>query len=149
MMPNREKKMIRSFRQEDIDIVMEIWLNTNVTAHWFVPEKYWQDNATAVKEMLPQSELYVYEEQARIQGFVGLMDDYIAGIFVSEKSQSKGIGKQLLEYIKGKKSQLTLSVYEKNRGAVKFYQREGFCIQSENVDENTGEQEYFMIWKKE
>lgn len=149
MMPNREKKMIRSFKQEDIDIVMEIWLNTNVTAHWFVPEKYWQDNAAAVKEMLPQSELYVYEEQARIQGFVGLMDDYIAGIFVSEKSQSKGIGKQLLEYIKGKKSQLTLSVYEKNKGAVKFYQREGFCIQSENVDENTGEQEYFMIWKKE
>ena len=32
--------------------------------------------------------------------------------------------------------------------AVKFYQRESFQIQHKNIDENTGEKEYTMIWKQ-
>ena len=56
--------------------------------------------------------LYVYEENNVIQGFVGLMNDYIAGIFVSHLLQSKGIGKKLLDYAKDKKDVLSLSVYK-------------------------------------
>ena len=36
-------------------------------------------------------------------GFVGLNDEYIEGIFVSDEMQSCGIGKLLLDYIKDKK----------------------------------------------
>ena len=35
-----------------------------------------------------------------IQGFVGLSNEYMEGIFVSDEMQSCGIGKLLLEYIK-------------------------------------------------
>ena len=106
--------MIRRMQRADIDRVADIWLDTNIRAHNFISKQYWQNNFSIVKEMLSQSEIYVYEEKNEIQGFVGLSDKYIEGIFVSSKEQSKGIGNLL----------------------------------SENVDENTGEKEYIMTWKR-
>ena len=55
--------------------------------------------------------------------------------------QSCGIGKLLLDYIKDKKVSLRLNVYQKNTRAISFYQREGFIIQCEGLDEATGEKE--------
>ena len=55
--------------------------------------------------------------------------------------QSCGIGKLLLDYIKDKKVRLQLNVYQKNARAISFYQREGFIIQCEGLDEATGEKE--------
>ena len=89
-----------------------------------------------VREMLPLAEIYVYEEDDTnlIDGFIGLLDSYLAGLFVKDTAQSKGIGKQLLDYAKSIKSEMTLSVYQKNIRAIHFYQREQFQIQSENID---------------
>ena len=142
--------MIRKLQEPDIDQVADIWLDTNLKAHDFIPAQYWKDNFESVKKMLLQSEVYVYENETthNIDGFLGLDADYIAGIFVRSSAQSKGIGKLLLDFAKSAKGQLTLSVYQKNARAVKFYQRESFQIQHKNIDENTGEKEYTMIWKQ-
>ena len=83
-----------------------------------------------------------------IQGFVGLSNEYMEGIFVSDEMQSCGIGKLLLDYIKNKKIRLRLNVYQKNARALSFYQREGFDIQCEGLDEATGEKEYTMLWQQ-
>ena len=142
--------MIRIFREHDLISVMQIWLDTNISAHSFIPNEYWTDNYAVVKEILPQAEVYVYEEDDihQIIGFIGLTNNYIAGIFVKEAAQSKGIGKQLLNYVKEFKSVLSLSVYQKNIRAISFYQREKFTIQSENMDDCTNEKEFIMAWSK-
>ena len=98
--------------------------------------------------MVSQSEVYVFEADKMIQGFVGLNDEYIEGIFVAEEMRSCGIGKLLLDYIKDKKVRLQLNVYQKNTRAISFYQREAFIIQCEGLDEATGEKEYTMLWKR-
>ena len=139
--------MIRKLQKVDINRVADIWLKTNLKAHFFIPEQYWISNYEFVKEMLPQAEVYVYEDDKMIQGFIGINDEYIEGIFVSDEMQSRGIGKMLLDYIKDKKDRLQLKVYQKNVRAVSFYQREGFIIQSEGMDEFTGEKEYVMYWE--
>ena len=138
--------MIRKLQNVDINKVADIWLKTNLEAHDFIPGQYWTSNYEAVKKMLPQAEVYVYEDNKIIQGFVGVRDEYIEGIFVSDEMQSHGIGKALLDYIKDKKARLQLNVYQKNVRAMSFYQREGFTIQSEGLDEFTGEKEYVMEW---
>ncbi len=138
--------MIRKLQNVDINKVADIWLKTNLEAHDFIPGQYWTSNYEAVKKMLPQAEVYVYEDNKIIQGFVGVRDEYIEGIFVSGKMQSHGIGKALLDYIKDKKARLQLNVYQKNVRAMSFYQREGFTIQSEGLDDFTGEKEYVMEW---
>lgn len=61
--------------------------------------------------------------------------------------QSCGIGKMLLDYIKDKKDKSQLKVYQKNVREMSFYQREGFTIQSEEMDEFTREKEYVMNWE--
>lgn len=139
--------MIRKLQKIDINRVADIWLKTNLKAHYFIPEQYWTNNYEVVKEMLPQAEVYVYEDDKIIQGFIGINDEYIEGIFVSDEMQSRGIGKMLLDYIKDKKDRLQLKVYQKNVRAMSFYQREGFTIQSEEMDEFTGEKEYVMNWE--
>ena len=139
--------MIRKLRKTDINRVTDIWLKTNLKAYSFISEQYWISNYERVKEMLPQAEVYVYEDDKMIQGFIGINDEYIEGIFVSDEMQSRGIGKILLDYIKDKKDRLQLKVYQKNVRAMSFYQREGFTIQSEEMDEFTGEKEYVMNWE--
>ena len=77
----------------DIDRIADIWLKTNLKAHYFISNQYWKSNYELVKEMMSQYEVYVFEADKMIQGFVGLNDEYIEGIFVSDEMQSCGIGK--------------------------------------------------------
>ena len=142
--------MIRKYVDSDIDAVMQIWLNTNIQAHSFISPDYWKNNFDVVKEMLPLAEIYVHEgdNANQIDGFIGLNNDNIEGIFIREAAQSKGAGKQLLDHVKKVKSTLKLNVYQKNERAIQFYLREEFSIQSESLDSNTGEKELIMVWKR-
>ena len=142
--------MIRKFKEDDLNTVMQIWFDTNIKAHHFISRQYWIDNYEMVKDILPKKEIYVYEDDNinQINGFIGLMDNYIAGIFVNKNNQSRGIGKQLLDYVKEIKETLNLSVYQKNIRAISFYQRGQFVIQSEHIDNDNSEKEFIMTWSK-
>ncbi len=140
--------MIRRLQKKDVNRVAELWLDTNLKAHDFIPAQYWRSNYDLVKEMLSQAEVYVYEDGQKIQGFIGLDGDYIEGIFVSDEMQSQGIGKALIDFVKAQKTKLRLNVYQKNVRATHFYQKEGFEIQCEGLDEATGEKDYEMLWWK-
>ena len=140
--------MISRLQSEYTGRVAEIWLEGNLNAHCFIPAQYWRDNFELVKELLGQAEVYVYEDARQIQGFIGLNDEYIEGIFVSDEMQSLGIGKALLSYAKDKRSKLFLNVYQKNTRAISFYQREGFEVKNSGLDEATGEKEYVMAWQQ-
>ena len=141
--------MIRKLQKTDIDTVSQIWLDANRDTHDFIPAEYWENNFLPVKEMLLQAEVYVYIDECknRIEGFAGLDQEYIAGIFVRKEARSEGIGKALLDFVKEKKQELTLNVYRKNERAVRFYEREGFHIIERTTDESTDEKEYLMRWK--
>ncbi|SHL30459.1 putative acetyltransferase [Anaerocolumna jejuensis DSM 15929] len=140
--------MIRKFRMDDLDTVMKIWLETNIAAHDFISRNYWQGNYELVKKILPEAAIFVFEKDDVILGFIGLTENYIAGIFIDAKSQSQGIGKALLDYVKKSHSPLSLQVYKKNSCAVRFYLREDFVVLNEQTDENTGEAEFVMNWTK-
>ena len=105
--------MIKKMKPCDIGPVMQIWLSGNIEAHGFVPQTYWQANAPKVQKQLLQAEVYVYETEGTIQGFVGLQGDYLAGIFVEKQFRSDRIGKQLLDHVKGSHPALSLNVYQK------------------------------------
>ncbi len=140
--------MIRTLQSTDIDNVMRLWLSGNEDAHPFIPKEYWLAHFSAVQEQILQAELFVCETDHVIQGFIGIADGYIAGIFVDRPFRSCGIGKQLLDFTKQFHPALSLSVYQKNQKAVSFYLREGFSVLSQSLDEDTNEMEYTMIWNK-
>ncbi len=129
---------------------MQIWHKTNIQAHNFLPAAYWTGHYGAVQAALPQAEVYVAEdpETGEIRGFIGLIGDYVAGLFVAAGAQSKGLGKGLLDEAKARHPALLLSVYAKNRRAIRFYRREGFAVQAEGREPETGELVLTMAWRR-
>lgn len=138
--------MIRKFKQNDTDAVMQIWKNENIKAHDFISRDYWNNNFEYVKTALSEAEIYVFEENCEILGFIGLNGSYVEGIFVNSGSQHKGIGTDLLNKAKEMHCELTLSVYEKNIKARLFYEKNGFEIISCGTDCETDEKEFRMMW---
>ena len=141
-----ESKMyIRKFTQEDIDAVMSIWFRSTMVGHPFIPEFYWRCNYNIVKkEYIPNSKTFVYEENDSIKAFISIDDSYIGALFVDPTSQSKGIGKMLLDYVKKEYNDLTLSVYKDNKKAYRFYEKALFVPIEERKNEDSGFMEVLM-----
>lgn len=138
--------MIRLAEQQDLDRIMEIWLEGNLQAHDFVDPAYWTGCFQEVREAIAQADVWVWDENGRVEAFAGVVEHYLAGLFVSGAQRGKGIGGLLLEYIKKQRFPLTLHVYSRNAGAVQFYERHGFGTVSEYIDPETGQSEREMIF---
>ncbi|MEO1772157.1 GNAT family N-acetyltransferase [Candidatus Enterococcus ferrettii] len=131
----------------EIDELAQIWLASNLSAHAFIPAEYWQKNYTDVKELLTDARLFAYYREDKIVGFLGLMEQYIAGIFVRDAYQHQGIGKALMAEVKKQQTKLSLSVYAKNEQALHFYQKQNFVCTGSQVEQDTNELEYQMVWQ--
>lgn len=138
--------MIRKYKNEDRDTIMKIWKEENINTHNFIDKKYWEDNYEYVKNILPNSEIWVYLLKNEIVGFIGLNENFIEGIFIKKGFKNKGIGTEIIEYIKKQKNELQLKVYEKNLRAIEFYKKQSFKIKTKEIDDNTREYEYLMEW---
>ncbi len=139
--------MIRPFIPSDLDTVMQIWLDGNISGHSFIAPQYWHSNFETVKSLLPQADVFVFEENGTIKGFIGIQDKtHIAGLFVSPSFQGRGIGRKLIKTAKNSFSTLKLAVYRRNEKAVCFYSKQGFAVSREQTDQETGETEYIMTY---
>lgn len=138
--------MIRLAERQDLDRIMEIWLEGNLQAHDFVDPDYWIGCLQEVREAIAQADVWVWDENGRVEAFAGVVEHYLAGLFVSGAQRGKGIGSLLLEHIKEQRFPLTLHVYSRNAGAVQFYERHGFETVSEYIDPETDQPEREMIF---
>jgi len=140
---------IRLNTENDIDKIVEIWFEGFKLAHNFIQEDYWKLNMAAMKETyLPMSQSYILEVNDIAVGFISMIEDYLAALFISPQEQGKGYGKILLNHVKDLKKSMNLKVYQENESAIRFYQKNGFVITSESIDENTSFKEYVMTWEK-
>lgn len=140
---------IRLSEECDINIIMEIWLESTIRAHSFIEKNYWVNNYDLVKtKYIPYSKTYVYEEGNKIKGFISIIENnFIGALFVDNNSQGNGIGKKLLDFAKEEYKSLSLAVYKENEKALKFYLREGFSIVKEQVNEDSKRLELMMEYK--
>lgn len=142
--------MIRELENCETDSIMNIWLKTNIRSHSFIPVNYWLENYSIVKEeYLPIAETFVYIEDEEVKGFISVIDNHFIGaLFVLEEYQGKGIGQKLLEHCRSLYSKLKLGVYTENQVAVGFYTKNGFIIEKEQTNDDSGFTEYVMSWTK-
>ncbi|MDL2321340.1 GNAT family N-acetyltransferase [Desulfosarcina sp. OttesenSCG-928-B08] len=139
--------MIEKARELHLDSVMAIWLNTNIAAHPFIPQSFWEGVFEQVKEAMPASDIFVYLENNQVLGFIGITDSgYIAGLFVDGKAQSQGISRKLLSHCKQLYPRLELDVFTENPGAVRFYQNNGFEITGTKISPDFNREEHHMVW---
>lgn len=142
--------MIRKSNNKDIDKIMEIWEESTIKAHDFISKDYWKNNYNTVEnEYIPISETFVYDDGEEIKGFISIIDkSFIGALFVNTNHQSLGIGSKLLDYAIKEYKNLSLAVYKDNKKAVVFYNKKGFNIAKEQVNEDSGFKEYIMEYSK-
>ena len=140
--------MIRTYHPQDLDPVLSIWLQGNLDAHPFVPADYWRRNYALTAQLLPQAEVYVAEVHGQVVGFIGLMEEVVAGVFVARVHRGAGVGSALLRKAQERRDRLRLSVYQQNPSALRLYQRHRFVITAEEIDPETGAWAYQVDWSR-
>lgn len=134
--------------EKTLDSLLAIWLEGNLQAHSFISKNYWLDNQVGVREGLAQARIFVKETDGKAVGFLGLVEEEIAGLFVKEQFQKQGIGEALIQRVKDEKKILTLTVYENNQAALLFYERQGFRRVRSQIDPETQQREWLMRWTR-
>jgi len=121
--------MIRKHTPKDLDVIMSIWLESSTLAHPFLDAIFVDQVNHDMRTMyIPNSETWVYEEDHTIVGFISMIENEIGGLFVVPNHHSKGIGTQLVNFIKEFHEELEVEVFEKNVIGRAFYDKYGFHL---------------------
>ncbi len=119
--------MIRKREEKDNDEIMNIWYKASSLAHPFLEadfvEKVERDLRTIY---IPNTETWVYEDNNAVIGFISMLGNEIGGLFVLPDNHAKGIGTQLVNFIKDFHAELEVEVFEKNVIGRAFYEKYGF-----------------------
>ncbi|WP_312361744.1 bifunctional class I SAM-dependent methyltransferase/GNAT family N-acetyltransferase [Ensifer sp.] len=124
---SRRETVIRPYRAEDRDRLVDIWLAASRVGHPFLGEERLLVQLEMVRDTyLPMADNWVAEVDGRPAGFIGLIDSFIGGLFVDPQIHGAGIGRGLIEHAAERLGRLEVSVYADNGDAVEFYRRRGF-----------------------
>lgn len=113
-----------------IENLLEVWESSVKATHLFLSH----DEINAIKQYVPQAlkeipTLVIAENEAgKPVGFMGIANQMLEMLFVSNESRGQGIGKQLLQYGIEKYSIIELAVNEQNPLAKGFYEHMGFEV---------------------
>jgi ribosomal protein S18 acetylase RimI-like enzyme len=118
---------IRPYRTSDFDQLTVLWLESWNSAGVATPLT---ETLTSLRRRFPQElpawTLHVATRGSRVIGFVAVRSNKIEQLFVHPREQSSGVGKHLLDLVKQERPQgFWLYTQVDNRGARRFYEREG------------------------
>lgn len=132
--------MIRKHRSNDLEPILDIWYQASTLAHPYLDAAFVEQVITAMRDVyVPGSETWVYEIDNTLLGFISMMDNEIGGLFVLPNQHSKGIGTQLVNYIKPMHSTLEVEVFENNSIGRAFYKKYGFTQKSQYFHKESGQ----------
>ena len=86
---------IERITEKDIPEIIDIWYEVSLQAHGFIPSDYWRENKNQMsRKYIPMSETFQATDGENILGFISLLDEYLAAIFVKSEFQGGGGGGQ-------------------------------------------------------
>jgi GNAT superfamily N-acetyltransferase len=84
-------------------------------------------------------------------GFLARERDEVLALYLAPEVRGRGVGKALLDAAKERRERLTLWVFQRNAGALRFYAREGFA-EVERTDGARNDErlpDVRMVWERE
>jgi len=119
--------MLRSYRHDDLEGLLDVWYRASLIAHWFLSEEFLEvERRQIAEDWLPVSETTVAETDGRVVGFLSLVGNEVGGIFVDPEYQGRGIGRALMDHARRARPHLELVVFEDNLMGRRFYDAYGF-----------------------
>jgi GNAT superfamily N-acetyltransferase len=120
----------RSAKPGDAEAVGDIFLATRAEMT-YLPELHTAaETRSWIRDVvLRDLEVWLAEDDGRALGFAALGQDLLEHLYVHPQAESRGIGTALLALSKDRRpGGLRLWVFQKNRGARRFYERHGFRL---------------------
>jgi len=132
--------MIRPFTQDDTDTVVDIWRAASALAHPFLSRTFIESEARNLRNIyLAFAETWVLEKDGNVVGFVALVENAVAGLFLDPAYHGTGLGHAMIKHAQSARGALTVEVFEKNTIGRKFYASCGFIPERNSVHEPTSE----------
>lgn len=131
--------MIRKYKEKDLDTVLDIWYKSSTLAHPFLENAFVEQVKKDMRNLyIPNSQTWVYEDDNIVVGFISMAENEIGGLFVLPNHHSKGIGTQLVNFVKEFHDELEVEVFEKNPIGRAFYNKYGFQLIKQFIHKETG-----------
>lgn len=123
--------LIRRASAKDAFQAADVWLEARRFAYPAIPACIHTEAAVRLwvqEEVIPCSEVWVAERDARVVAIMALADGWIDQLYVSPEEQGLGIGFRLVQLAKERSPRgLQLWTFESNHQARRFYERQGFA----------------------
>lgn len=129
---------IRSAVPDDYDVLAKIWLES-----WYSTglKSVFDPGPEMLRKRLPEEvakgwALYAAEEAGEIVGMLALhpRDFYLDQLWVAPKHQGRGIGRALLAFTRRQfPDEIWLRCVVENASAWRWYEREGFVFEGEEI----------------
>jgi GNAT superfamily N-acetyltransferase len=145
---------IRPARLDEYDEVARVWMESWVSTGLEDASKYLLANLRArVRHEIEKGwTLYVADDDGRIAAMLALHlpDRYLDQLFVAPDYQGKGLGRQLLAFTrKHLPDEIWLRCVRENDKAWRWYEREGFVFEKQEVESKTGFTMKYYRWTKQ
>jgi GNAT superfamily N-acetyltransferase len=146
--------IIRLALPHEYDEVARVWMESWVSTGLAEASNFLLAN---LRERVRQEidggwSLFVAEDDGRFAAMLALHlpDKYLDQLFVAPEHQGKGIGRQLLAFTRQRlPDEIWLRCVRENEKAWRWYEREGFVYEREEVASATGFVMKYYRWKKE
>ncbi|MEH6546894.1 MAG: GNAT family N-acetyltransferase [Sneathiella sp.] len=138
--------MIRKYKPEDTDGLINIWQSANAFAHPFLSKSFVERVQNDLQTLyLPNAETWVLEDNGTAIGFTALIGNEIGGLFLNPTFHRRGFGRALVDHAFKLKGSLKVEVFEKNATGRQFYDAYGFTETNRHLHGASGEMVLTLI----
>jgi ribosomal protein S18 acetylase RimI-like enzyme len=146
--------IIRPARSDEYDQVARVWMDSWVSTGL---EDASDSLLTKLRARVPLEvekgwSLYVADDNGVLAAMLALHlpDRYLDQLFVAPAYQGDSLGRQLLAYTRQQlPDEIWLRCVRENEKAWRWYEREGFVFENEQVEPATGRVMKYYRWKKQ
>jgi GNAT superfamily N-acetyltransferase len=146
--------IIRPARSDEYDAVARVWMNSWVSTGIEHASDFLLANlrARVLREVENGWSLFVADDEGRLAAMLALRlaDGCLGQLFIGPDYQGQGLGKRLLAFTRQQlPDEIWLRCVRENEKAWRWYEREGFVFEKEEVNPMTGFMMKCYRWKRD
>jgi ribosomal protein S18 acetylase RimI-like enzyme len=147
---------VRPARADEYDAVADVWMRSWLSNGIADPHGSESWPLAEMRERIPKEiangwSLYVADDAGAIAAMLAFRqrDGYLDQLFIAPEYQGKGLGKRLLAFTRDNlPGEIWLRCVRENERAWRWYEREGFVFEKEELDPRSGFTMKYYRWKR-
>ena len=145
--------IIRPARMDEHDEIARVWMKSWCSTGLAEPSGFLlaQLRARVPREIENGWSLFVADDEGRIAAMLALHvpNRYLDQLFVAPEYQGRSVGRKLLAFTRTRlPDEIQLRCVRENEKAWRWYEREGFLFEEEQIEPMTGYVMKYYRWKR-